>query len=177
MPLNDVMNEFRSKLKLIRDISIKPEIKAKKIKKALRKYCSEEKLESEEVLMLVDNTLLRSAKQGMIITSEMLYSFSEISGKFSIRLNDINSVSPQVRKVLGNAQLGIVINDKFFISLPGMTENSNFIRDYIEWEGVFFRQELTSAIVYFSIFLHKILGCKLILEKEPDPGKPPWYNN
>jgi len=177
MPLENRIDEYRSKLKSIRDISIKPEIKAKKIKKAIRKYCSEERIEVEEVLMLVDNTLLRSGKQGMIITSEMLYSFSEISGKYSIRLNDIYSVSPQVRKALGNAQLGIVVNDKFFISLPGMTENSNFIRDYIEWEGVFFRQELTPAIVYFSIFLHKILDCKLILEKESDPGKPPWYNN
>ena len=177
MSLHDSILECRNQLSLIRDITILPKINSKKVKKALKSYVPGRSIESDSALLLIDNTLLRSAKQGMLITTEMLYSFSNISGKFSIQLDEIGTVSPQVRMAIGNRQLGIVVNGDNFISLPGMTEDNQSIRNFIELEGVMVREELSPAILYFSIFLQKALGCELILEKEADPGPPPWYNN
>ena len=177
MSLHDSILESRSQLGLIGDISILPKINSRKVKRAIKSYVPGRNIRSEPVLLLVDNTLLRSGKQGMIITPRMLYSFSNISGKFSIKLEDIESVSPQVRYALGNAQLGIVVNGKDFLSLPGLTEDSHIFRDFVEWEGVLVGEEFSPAILYFSIFLHKALACELILDKESDPGPPPWYNN
>jgi len=177
MSLRDTILESQNQLRLIRDISVLPSINSRKVKKAIRSYVPGRDIGSNLVLLLIDNTILRSGKQGMIITQEMLYSFSNISGKFSIPLKEIESVSPQVRRALGNPQFGIVVNGEVFLSLPGLTENNSMIRDFIEWEGVLVGSELTPAIIYFSIFLHKTLQCKLILEKEPEPGPPPWYND
>ena len=178
MALIDFIQKSRSQLELIKDISILPNINSKKVKKAIKSYVPGRNIGSEQVLLQVDNTFFpRSGKQGMILTPEMLYSFSNISGKYSTRLTKIESVSPQVRKAMGNSQLGIVVNGENFLSLPGMTEDSHLIRDFIEWEGFLVGEDLTPAIVYFSIFLHKSLGCELTLEKEPDPGPPPWYGN
>jgi len=176
MSLHDSILKYQNQLGLIRDITILPKINSRKVKKAIKSYVPGRNIGPESVLLLIDNTLLRSGKQGMIITPRMLYSFSNISGKFSIPLKEIESVSPQVRRALGNPQLGIVVNGEDFLSLPGMTEESHMIRDFIEWEGVLIGGELSPAIMYFSIFLHKALECELILEKESDPGPPPWYN-
>lgn len=175
MTLKDHIINNRNKLCLIKDILLLPENNSRKVKKAVKSYVPGRNIGSEQVLLLVDNTILRSGKQGMMITQGMLYSFSNISGNFSIPLNEIESISPQVRKALGIPQIGIVVNRKYFISLPGMTEENTILRDYIEWNVVLGNEELSVSIIYFALFLHKALGCKIILKKEEDPGHPPWY--
>tara|TARA_A100001037_G_scaffold211790_1_gene189854 strand:- start:2323 stop:2859 length:537 start_codon:yes stop_codon:yes gene_type:complete len=177
MSLYDFILKYQKPLSLIKDITIMPEISSRKVRNAIKSYVPERDIKQEPVLLLIDNTLLRSGKQGMLITPRMMYSFSNISGKFSIRLEEIESVSPQVRRVFGNRQLGIVLNEEVFLSLPGMAEDSHIIRDYVEEEAILVGDELSPAIIYFSIFLHKALNCKLLLEKESDPGPPPWYND
>lgn len=177
MSLYDHIHESRHLLKLCGDISIKPDIKPKKIKKAIKSYASGN-IESDQVLILIDNTVFGSGKQGMMLTEEMLFAFSNISGKYSIRLKDLESVSPQLRKSLGVVpQIGLILNSGYFLSLPGMVEDCDKIRDHIGEEGILVGNELNPAIVYFSLFLHNTLGCELILKKESDPGPPPWYLN
>lgn len=176
MSLYDHIHETRHLLELCGDISIKPDIKPKKIKKAIKSYAPGGNIESDRVLILIDNTVFGSGKQGMMLTEEMLFAFSNISGKYSIKVKDLESVSPQLRKSLGVVpQIGLVLNGGYFVSLPGMVEDSDKIRDYLEWGGILVGSELSPAIVLFSLFLHKALGCELILEKESDPGPPPWY--
>ena len=153
-----------------------PDNNSKKLKKAIRSIAPGQNLGSEPILLQVDNTLFRSGKQGIIFTPTKLYSYSSISGRFSIDYENINSVSPQVRRALGNAQLGIVVNGLNFLSLPGMTENYGHLRDIVEWEGIPIPADLTPAVLYFSVFLHKAFDCELVLERESDPGPPPWYN-
>ena len=175
MSLYDHIHKSRHLLKLCGDISIKPDIKPKKIKKAIKSYAPGN-IESDQVLILIDNTVFGSGKQGMMLTEDMLFAFSNISGKYSIKVKDLESVSPQLRKALGVVpQIGLVLNGGYFVSLPGMVEDRDKIRDYLEWGGVLVGSELSPAIVLFSLFLHKALGCELILEKESDPGPPPWY--
>jgi len=177
MSLHDSINDSRHKLELIKDILILPPTNSKKVKKAIKKYVPNRNIGDETVLLLIDNTILRSGKQGMIITSKMLHSFSNISGKFSIPLKDIDSLSPQVRRALGNPQYGIVLNGKNFLSLPGLTEDNHILRELIECEGMLVGEELSPAIIYLSIFLNQLLQCEIIMEKEDDPGPPPWYDN
>ena len=176
MSLYEDIQEVRHLLELCGDISIKPDIKPKKIKNAIKSYVPRGNIESGQVLLLIDNTMFGSGKQGMMLTEEMLFAFSNISGKYSIRVKDLESVSPQLRKSLGVVpQIGLVLNGSYFVSLPGMVEDSDKIRNYIEWGGILVGPELNPAIVLFSLFLHNALGCELILKKEPDPGPPPWY--
>ena len=163
-------------LSLIGDVYIMPDNDSKKLKKAVKSIAPNHNIGSEPVLLQVDNTLFRSGKQGIIFTPTKLYSYSSISGKFSIDYEKITTVSPQTRRALGNAQLGIVVNGLDFLSLPGMTENYNHLREIVEWEGIPIRADLTPAVLYFSVFLHKAFDCELVLEREPDPGPPPWYN-
>ena len=164
-------------LSSIGDISLSPNIDKKKAKKAIKTYVENNYITPEEVLLFVDNTIFRSGKQGMMITDKMLYSFSNISGKFSISLDSIRCISPQVRYALKNAQLGLVINNRHFVSLPGFTGESLILRDYIEWQGFSLIGKITTDLMYFSIFLSQSINCNLILDKEPDPGPPPWYSN
>ena len=91
-------------------------------------------------------------------------------------MKDLESVSPQLRKALGVVpQIGLVLNGSYFLSLPGMVEDREKLRDYINQKDILVGPELNPAIVFFSLFLHQALGCELILEKESDPGPPPWY--
>ena len=122
MSLYDHIHESRHLLKLCGDISIKPDIKPKKIKKAIKSYAPGN-IESDQVLILIDNTVFGSGKQGMMLTEDMLFAFSNISGKYSIKVKDLESVSPQLRKALGVVpQIGLVLNGSYFVSLPGMVE-------------------------------------------------------
>ena len=176
MSLYGDIQEVRHLLELCGDISIKPGIKPKKIKNANKSYVPGDDIESDQVLLLIDNTVFGSGKQGMMLTDEMLFAFSNICGKYSIRLKDIESVSPQMRKSLGVVpQIGLVLNGGYFVSLPGMVDDCDKLRDNIGMEGILIGNELSPAIVYFSLFLQKSLGCELILKKEFDPGPPPWY--
>ena len=120
-----------------------PDNNSRKLKKAIMSIAPDHNVGSEPILLQVDNTLFRSGKQGVIFTPTKLYSYSSISGRFSIDYENINSVSPQVRRALGNAQLGIVLNGLNFLSLPGMTENYGHLRDIVEWEGIPIRADLT----------------------------------
>jgi len=101
------------------DISLAPNIPKRKLRKALRTYGSPHASE-EDVLLLIDNTVLRSAKDGMLLTSSHLLARSGIGGELVIPLKEINSIVPDIRKHLKISIIGLVINGEHFVALPGM---------------------------------------------------------
>ena len=174
-------------LELIGGVSVSPNIKTRKIRKAKKSYFSSIGMGEDEVILLVDNTLFGSAKQGMALTRNKLFAFSKISGKFSIDLNEIESVSPQLRKALGVVpQPGLVVNGGYFISLPSFSDHSiangkylesiwNRIQSHISTDESLFERGLSLALVFFCILLGESIGCQIKLVEEQDPGPPPWY--
>ena len=187
MDLLDSLQRDSHLLDLIGGVSVRPKIKARKIKKAIKSYFSSSGINEDEVILLVDNTIFGSAKQGLALTEKKLFAFSNISGRFSIDLEDISSVSPQMRKVMGLVpQPGLVVNGGYFISLPSFSDGSIANGKYLEsfWERVqsnlvtadaLFERGLSLALVYFSVLLGVSIGCQINLEQESDPGPPPWY--
>tara|TARA_B100000287_G_scaffold268002_1_gene252008 strand:+ start:4292 stop:4849 length:558 start_codon:yes stop_codon:yes gene_type:complete len=145
---NEIKN-WRNVLNLIGDISIHPKIDNKKTRKAIKSYANKS-LNHEDVLLLVDNTLFRSAKQGMLLTKTHLYAFSNYSGKYSIKLEDIISLKPELKTHLKIPLVGIVVNEEYFVSLPGLNQ---LISD---------EQTSQSALIVFLGVLASVLGCNII---------------
>ena len=105
----------------VKDITIYPKINPKKARKAIKSY-GDKNLKDEDILLLVDNTILRSSKQGMFLTENSLYAYSAFSGKFSIHLKDICKLHPLIEKRFKVQIFGFEINDSYFVSCPGLAE-------------------------------------------------------
>mgnify|MGYP006094595417 FL=1 len=105
----------------VKDITIFPKIYPKKASKAIKSY-GDKALKNEDILLLVDNTILRSSKQGMFLTEDRLFAFSAFSGKFSIPLKDITKLRPLIEKRVKVPIFGFEINDNYFVSCPGLAE-------------------------------------------------------
>jgi len=101
------------------DVSLAPDIPKRKLRKALRAYGSPHASE-EDIILLIDNTMLRSAKDGLLLTSSHLLARSGIGGELVIPLQEINSIVPDIRKNLKFSIVGLVVNDSHFVALPGM---------------------------------------------------------
>lgn len=106
-------------LTLVDDITIFPKIDYKKAKKAARSY-GDKGFQPTEILLLIDNTILRTAKQGMFLSEDKLYAFSSYSGKYSIALSDIKTLRPEIKSILRVPVCGIYVNENYFMSLPGL---------------------------------------------------------
>lgn len=105
----------------VKDITIFPKINPKKANKAIKSY-GDKALKDEDILLLVDNTVLRSSKQGMFLTESRLFAYSAFSGKFSIPLKDIAKLRPLIEKRFKVQIFGFEINDNYFVSCPGLAE-------------------------------------------------------
>ena len=101
------------------DVSLAPNIPKRKLRNAIRTY-GKPFATPENVLLLIDNTLLRSGKDGLMITDEHLLGRSGPGGVVSIPLSQIRSVLPDLRSLAGFPLPGIIINDVHFIALPGL---------------------------------------------------------
>ena len=104
-----------------KDVSIAPEIPARKLKRALRAY-GQSIATADQVRLLVDNTVLRSAKEGLMITATHLLCKTGPSGVLAIHFSDIFSVMPDMLHVGPVPIPGIRINREHFIALPGMAQ-------------------------------------------------------
>lgn len=140
--------EHASTLRMIHDVTLWPKINPKKAKKAIKKYGSRG-LKPDDLLLIIDNTILRSAKQGMFLTADTLYAFSEYSKKFSIKISEIHSLEPKVERPLGVPVVGIEINGEYFMALPGLNEE-------IKAEN-----ESVPAILLLTIFLSQVSSCEI----------------
>ena len=164
MTLREQIELDRDILESIRDISLYPNIKIKRLERARKAYGLGNSLDVQKVLLMVDNTILGSGKQGLIVTEQELHAFTNICGRFSIRLDDIYSLSPQVRKASFGATIpGIVINNGYFASLPGMVQTVR-LGNYEQ-----------SSVVALCLLLKNRIRCEIEMEPEEDPGPPPWY--
>ncbi len=139
-------------LRLIKDITIWPKIQDKKAKKAIKSY-GNENLQPSDVFLIIDNTIFRSAKQGAFMTHDRLFGFSEYSGKFSIKLDEIKTLKPEIKRPLKIPLFGITINEDYFLSLPGLNQ--------LITEG----EESQAALVIFALFIAANWGCELIDEE------------
>ena len=101
------------------DVSLTPNIPKRKLRNAIRTY-GKPFATPDNVLLLIDNTLLRSAKDGLMITNEHLLGRSGPGGVVRILLSEIHSVLPDLRSLAGFPLPGIIINDVHFIALPGL---------------------------------------------------------
>ena len=165
MSLREQIGLDRAILESIGDISLFPNIAMKRLKRASKSYGLQESLDPQKVLLMVDNTIFNSGKQGLILTENDLHAFTNISGKISIPMGEIYSVSPQVRKAIGKAVIpGIVINGGYFAALPGMVQTVR-VGNYEH-----------ASIVALCLILKGRTGCRVDLEAEEDPGPPPWYD-
>ena len=84
----------------------------------------------------------------MLLTNTHLYAFSNYSGKYSIKLEDITS-KPELKTHLKIPLVGIIVNDEYFISLPGLNQ---LISDH---------QTSQSALIIFLGVLASILECEV----------------
>ena len=153
MTTKDVVSNFSKVLEMAKDISVNPKISSKKLSNAIKKYGTST-TKPDEILLLIDNTITGSGKQGLFITENYLFAFTEISGKFSIKLNEVVTISPQVKKALGIPIIGIMVNNDYFISLPGLGEELK--------EG----ENSVIAILLLCLFLVEVCGCELVPEDE-----------
>ena len=147
----ETVHMFSPIFELCTDVSVIPSINSRKVTKAIRKY-GDSSLEPDDVLLLIDNTILRSAKQGMFITENRLFAYSEISGKYSIGLSDIETIKIEIRSPLRVKIPGITINGDYFVSLPGMGQS-------IEYETA-----RHPALLVLATFMVQALGCELTAE-------------
>jgi hypothetical protein len=138
------------------DVSLAPNIPKRKLRNAMRTY-GRPHATPESTLLLVDNTLLRSAKDGLIITSTHLLGRSGPGGVVSVPLVDIVSVIPDLRSLAGFPIPGIIINSEHFIALPGMVRKL----DSVEYLAIY-------ALVAMLI---QALGLEL-----PSPEFDPDFN-
>ena len=151
MQIRESIKRFGPIFELCTDVSVTPDIDHRKAAKAIAKY-GDRALEPDDVLLLIDNTILRSAKQGMFITDDRLFAYSEISGKYSIPLADIETIKLEIRSPLRVKLPGITINGDYFVSLPGMGQ-------VIEYETA-----RHPALLVLATFMVQALGCELTTE-------------
>jgi hypothetical protein len=135
------------------DVSLAPDIPKRKLRNALRTY-GRPLASPENVLLLVDNTLLRSAKDGLLITPDHLLGRSGPGGVVAVRLSEIHSVLPDLRSLAGFPLPGIIINDEHFIALPGLVRE-------IETVG-------HSGIVVLAAVFVQALGLRLHEDSDPN---------
>ena len=137
--------------RLINDVTVLSKINPKKAMNAIKKY-GKKSLNPEDILLIIDNTMLRSAKQGMFLTEEYLYAFSEYSGKYSIKLSETKSLKPEINTVLKVPLVGIRVNQEYFISLPGLNVM------------ITHKADSAPAILLLTVFLASTLSCEIIQE-------------
>ena len=137
-------------LRRINDVTLWPKISKRKAKNAIKKYGNSH-IKSEDVMLIIDNTILRSSKQGMFLTNDSLFAFSEYSGKYSIKIEQILFVEPKIKSVLRTPLVGIEINKEYFMSLPGLNE-------MIEYD-----EESIPAILVLCLFLNEISPCQIVI--------------
>tara|TARA_B100001013_G_scaffold228048_2_gene139796 strand:- start:911 stop:1534 length:624 start_codon:yes stop_codon:yes gene_type:complete len=148
----EIVHMFSPIFELCKDTSVTPKINSRNAAKAIRKY-GDSHLEPDDVLLLIDNTIFRSAKQGIFITEDRLFAYSEISGKYSIELSDIETIKIEIRSPLKVKIPGITVNGEYFISLPGMGE----ILEY--------QTESYPALLVLATFMVEAFGCKLTADE------------
>ena len=146
--IKDHISSWQS-LRLIKDVTLWPKINPRKARNAIKKY-GINSLTTENIFLIIDNTIFRSAKQGMFLTEDTLYAFSEYSGKFSIKFKDITTLKPMINNFLKIPLIGIEVNKDYFISLPGLSDDIKYLEDSLP------------AIILLAHFLAELFSCELL---------------
>lgn len=106
-------------------IFFSPDIPRKKLDNARSKFITR----SEEVLVLVDDTLFGSSKDGLAITEKYLYAKQAMELAKSVKISSIRNVSGQSNRL---GSLDIFINGNLFVNLSTIDKaDHNFIIDLI----------------------------------------------
>jgi hypothetical protein len=124
------------------DVTITPNISPRKLKNAIRSYGAN-LATANNVRLLIDNTVLRSGKEGLMLTGTHVLCKTGPSGKLSIALNEVHSVEIDTLSIGPVPIFGIRVNDEHFIALPGLVRTPETVD----------HPSLVSLIVLFNIIL------------------------
>jgi len=124
------------------DVTIAPNLSTRKLKNAIRSYGGN-LATANNVRLLIDNTILRSGKEGLMLTGTHLLCKTGPSGMLSTALDDIQSVEIDTLSIGPVPIFGIRVNDEHFIALPGMARTPETVD----------HPSLVSLIVLFNIIL------------------------
>ena len=79
-----------------------PEIPEKKLKNAIEAYAYD--LEPDDVILLLDETLLGGAKEGMLVSSEAIYFHELLTKPVVVKIADIENVSTNDNSIVVNGK-------------------------------------------------------------------------
>lgn len=99
MDTRTIVNKYRNRIK-DDHIYFAPDIPDKKLQNAIGSYASD--LTQADVLLLVDNTVFRSAKTGLLITADSIYYAATFGESGCLRIDETKFI---------NADFGIVSTD------------------------------------------------------------------
>ena len=133
------------------DVSLSPNIPKRKLRKAIKTYGGSIAT-MENVELLIDNTLFRSAKDGMMITQSHLLGRSGPGGVVCIELSEISTILPELRSFAKFPLPGIIINDTHFIALPGLAREIKSVGQ--------------SGIIVLTAMLIQALGLEIDLNNQ-----------
>jgi len=165
LTVQQVLEHYSDYLSPHGDISLLEEISQNSKLNAIRSYSISNTVVPSDILLMVDNGFGEPGDQGLILTANSLFSYSEIAGKIDLKFDEIFHISPQIRYAHGIPIVGLVFNKKKFSSLPGLHQN-------VEFQGE--EQPILSFLgTIISVFCP---NCeKVDHSTEDDPGPPPWF--
>jgi len=106
-------------------IFITPDIPSKKLQNARSKFITS----SDEVIVLVDDTLFGSSKDGLAITENYIYAKQSMDAAKSMKIVSIKSVTIQSNKL---NSLDVYLNGNLFVTLSTIDKvDHKFVGDVI----------------------------------------------
>lgn len=119
--MSGLISQRLSELQIPSDdkIYIYPNIPYKKIRNAINSY-GYSNINHEQIIILVDDTLFGSAKNGIFITDDSIYIKNSFSNPIVIQLNDIKNISYNKSKLFING------NEVIDLSMPSKSTCENF---------------------------------------------------
>jgi hypothetical protein len=166
LTVQQVLEHYSDYLSHHGDISLMEEISQNSKLNAIRSYSISDTVSPSDILLMVDNRFGEPGEQGLILTADSVFAYSEIAGKISLDFDEIFHISPQIRYAEGIPIPGLLFNRRRFSSLPGLHQIVEFQGDELPILSF-----LATIITVFSPNCEKVDH-----SPEDDPGPPPWFD-
>lgn len=128
--MSNTLSEKIAGLRINREdrVYIYPDIPSKKVNNALKSY-GNPAIKAEDIIILVDETLFGSAKEGIIITNDYICAKNSFAKPIIIKIDEIKSISYNKKKVFinGDAIINCYMPDESTCKIL-----FNFIEEHIK---------------------------------------------